>query len=680
VTESTGAVFISYASEDAEAAQRICHALSAVGIEVWFDQSELRGGDAWDQKIRDQIHGCRLFIAVISANTERRDEGYFRREWRLAVERAGDMLHKRTFIVPVVIDGTTERGAAVPDQFRELQWTRLPAGATTPAFVEQIRRLLLSNTSSAGTAIGAGSRSAAPSTRQSSLLKVTMWGTSAIAVVVCVYLVVDRIWLSGPRVPHASPATSAANEPVARPAAAFNPPPHSIAVLPFVNMSGDASQDYFAEGLTEELLDSLSRISALQVAARTSSFAFQGEHPDIATVARKLNVGAVLEGSVRRSKSTVRITAQLVNATTGFHLWSKSYDRDLGDVLKLQTEIATAVAEALKVKLLADISQDIELGGTRNPAALDAYMRASKVRRSRRDPATDTPAVIAAYTDAIRLDPNFALAFAERSSTFAIYAGDAATGAAIHEALARAEADARQALALAPELAQAHQALGFVFERRLEFASASQEYERAVELAPGNAQVLRVSGGFASLMGHFDAAIAAERRSVVLDPLARSAHMTLGHVLAAARRYEEAVSAYAQALSLSPNFVPGYTARGLAFYGLADLDSARTSCETGRDYWVGQQCLAVVYDKLGRNADAEAEVTKLMTRLGDAAAYQYATIYAQRGDRATALGWLETAFRLRDSGLVQLKTDPLMDPLRNEPRFQAIERALKFPG
>src|SRR6202042_3296777 len=179
------------------------------------------------------------------------------------------------------------------------------------------------------------------------------------------------------------------------PAAAFAPPRHSIAVLPFVNMSGDEDQEYFSDGLTEELLNSLSEINELQVAARTSAFSFKGTNTDIGTIARKLNVGAVLEGSVRRSANTIRITAQLINAVTGFHLWSKTYDRDLGDVLKLQTEIATAVANALKVTLLGDVAAKIELGGTRNAAAFDAYLRAQKAVQSRHDDAKDIPPVIA---------------------------------------------------------------------------------------------------------------------------------------------------------------------------------------------------------------------------------------------------------------------------------------------
>src|SRR6202021_1524031 len=159
-------------------------------------------------------------------------------------------------------------------------------------------------------------------------------------------------------------------------------------VLPFANMSGDKDQEYFSDGLTEELLNSLSEINELQVAARTSSFSFKGTNTDIGTIARKLNVGAVLEGSVRRSANTIRITAQLINAVTGFHLWSRTYDRDLGDVLNLQTEIATAVASALKVTLLGDIAAKVELGGTRNPAAFDAYLRGAKafsLRRGEKD-------------------------------------------------------------------------------------------------------------------------------------------------------------------------------------------------------------------------------------------------------------------------------------------------------
>jgi len=503
-------------------------------------------------------------------------------------------------------------------------------------------------------------------------------GIAALAAVGLSYLALERLWVSRHSVVIEGTASNRQRADSAA-AIAFTPPPRSIAVVPFVNLSGDKEQEYFSDGLTEELLNSLAQIKDLQVAARTSSFSFR-EHPDIVTVAHKLNVAAVLEGSVRRSAQTVRVTAQLINATTGFHLWSKTYDRDLGDVLKLQTEIATAVAEALKVTLLGDISQKIELGGTRNPAAFDASLRGSRAFRSRRDEPKDIQTAIAEYTEAIRLDENFAIAFAGRSFALGVYAEEVATGTAVRAAFESAEADARRAIALAPELAEAHLALAHVFENgSLDFARAREEYERAVALAPGNADVLRFSGLFASYMGHFDTGSAALRRAVVLDPLDRRSHTALGDASYVTRRYAEATTAFAEAIHLNPGYKAAYGQRGLALHGLGDLTSARASCETKRDYWVSQQCLAVVYHKLGRHADAEVELAKIKATLGQAGAYQYASIYAQWGKHTEALGWLDTAMRLRDPGLELLKTDPLFDPLRDEPRFQAIKRALKFP-
>jgi TolB-like protein/Flp pilus assembly protein TadD len=671
VTEPSHAVFLSYASQDAEAAQKICEALRAGGIEVFLDQSELRGGDAWDQKIRHEIHDCALFIPVISANTASRHEGYFRLEWDLADQRTHMIARNRVFVVPVCLDATPEAAADVPESFQRVQWTRLPGGATPAAFIERVRRLLSGEPSQGptGTASAASRVPAAPSTQKPVQAlwwsKATLLATITVLVVALGYFVANRLVLSK-RGAEVAPAT------------AFSPPPHSIAVLPFVNLSGDKEQEYFSDGLTEELLNSLAEINELQVAARTSSFSFK-EHPDIATVAHKLNVGAVLEGSVRRSAHTVRITAQLINAVTGFHVWSKTYDRALGDVLKLQTEIATAVAGALKVTLLGDLAAKVELGGTRNPGAFDAYLRGAKAASSARD-SKDLPAAVAAYTEAIRLDPHYALAFAGRSLAFSNVAGEAETAAAAREGLDKAQADARQALILAPDLAEAHLALAIVSNNTLDFTQASDEYDRALALAPGSAQVLRMSGSFAAYMGHFDAGLAAARRAVVLDPLARGSHSGLGQALYAARRYQEAVAAFAEVISLEPDYKASYGQRGFAYYRLGDLERARASCETKPDYWYSQWCLSVIYDKLGRHADAEAVLSKLKAALGDTAAYQYATIYAQWGNRAKALDWLETALRLPDSGLELLKTDPLLDSIRQEPRFQAIERELKFPS
>jgi TolB-like protein/DNA-binding winged helix-turn-helix (wHTH) protein len=463
-------------------------------------------------------------------------------------------------------------------------------------------------------------------------------------------------------------------------AVAFAPPPHSIAVLPFVNMSGDPSQEYFSDGFTEELLNSLSRINELQVAARTSSFSFQGEHPDITTVAHKLNVASVLEGSVRRSGHTVRVTAQLNSAMTGFHIWSQTYDRDLGDVLTLQTEIATAVAEALKVKLLSDLAERIEVGGTRNGAAYDAYLRAASAYWQQRS-ASDLEKVIADYREAVRLDSNFALAYAEGSIALSAYAGFYAHGAARRDLHRRAGLQALRAVALAPALAEGHLALAWVHLdlESLDIKRASEEFERAMALAPGNTRVLRDYGQFAVEIGHTDAGIAAARRAVALDPLNVISHGSLGETLRYARRYDEALVAFQDALLLEPKggpaVVPGLE---YVYYAIGSFEKMRSVCKgSNEDY--SHICLALAYHKLGRHVDAEAELAKFKATRGDAAAYRYATVYAQWGNIAKALEWLDTAVRLRHPGLSDLKTDPLMDPLRNEPRFRAIERELKFP-
>jgi TolB-like protein/Tfp pilus assembly protein PilF len=467
--------------------------------------------------------------------------------------------------------------------------------------------------------------------------------------------------------------------------AAFNPPAHSIAVLPFVNISGDKEQDYFSEGLTVELLNSLSRINELQVAARTSSFTFQGEHPDITTVAHKLNVASVLEGSVRRFGNTVRITAQLNNALTGFHLWSQNYDRDLGDVLALQTEIADAVTSALKVTLLGDVAARIELGGTHNAAAFDSYLRGLKASNVAHD-AKDSAAAIAAYAEAIRLDPGYALALAARSLELTDYADNYATGPAVRASYERAQTDARLAIARAPALADGYVArANALASESLDFTQAAKEYERAVLLAPGNAQVAFRYGQFAVLMGHTDDGLAAIRRAVRLDPLNPSMHRLLSFALRLSQRYEEAIGAAKAALALDADNPGVLTTLGFNYYAVGDYQAARGACERARPladpagtFFGIQVCLAVTYEKLGQHAQAETMLKTVQAWYGDRGAYNYAEIYAQWGNQTRALEWLEKALRLRDSGLVALQVDSLLDPLRDEPRFQAIQRALRF--
>jgi TolB-like protein/tetratricopeptide (TPR) repeat protein len=679
VTEPSHAVFLSYASQDAEAAQRICEALRAAGIEVWFDQSALRGGDVWDHTIRKQIKTCVLFIPVISRHTHERDEGYFRLEWKLAVDRSHLMTTNKAFLLPVVVDDTRGDDENVPDRFRDIHWTRLPSGETPPGFVERVQRLVSPEASQIPrTTVGPTGPVSTATPPMRERVPASWRSKQALPMVLAVvvagalaYFGIYKFWFSKYQAslpaPPAAPASAAP--------AAFAPPPHSIAVLPFVNMSGDKEQEYFSDGLTEEVLNSLAEINELQVAARTSSFYFKGKDVDLGTVAHRLNVGAVLEGSVRRSSHTMRITAQLTNAVTGFHLWSKTYDRELGDVLKLQTEIATAVATSLKITLLGDVGAKIELGGTRTPAAFDAYLRGLRQTRSTTN-TEEARLPMDTFAEAIRLDPNYALAFAARSLALSFYARYYAQLAEMRDLFANARADAERAIALAPTLGEAHLALAEFLDTTLDFTRADDEYERALSLAPGNAAVLYLFARHAARIGRSEAAFAAAQRSVVLDPLNVLSHQGLGDVLFFAHRYNEAIAAYTDAIAVDPGPPESYARRGWSYYLLGHLQMAQSSCQMKADFYQSLVCLAMTLDKLGRHGEAEAMLPKLG---GDISAYQFAQIHAQWGNRGKALDWLDTAMRLRDGGLASLKTDPLLDPLRQEPRFQAIERELKFP-
>jgi serine/threonine-protein kinase len=349
-------------------------------------------------------------------------------------------------------------------------------------------------------------------------------------------------------------------------------------------------------------------------------------------------------------------------------------------VLALQSEIATSVAKALKVTLLEDAGKKIELGGTQVPAAFDAYLRGvKKARTALSDEAVQ--AVIAAYTEAIHLDPRFALAFAVRSLDLTDYARFNARGTEVRASFDKALADARTAVRLAPELAEAHVALAFVLNRGFfEFAQADQEYERALALAPGDARILVSYSRNAAELGRTTAAISAARRAVILDPLNFHVHRMVGIVFLLARQYADAVNAFRKAIALQPDYLPNYALLGAAQYEQGDFEAARSSCEVALNDEMGQGCLAMVYRKLGRDVDAEAMLKKVSSSIGENTAYDVATIYAQWGDIPQALHWLEIAVRRRYSELSALRTEPDLDPLRKEPRFQALERELKFPN
>ena len=655
-------VFVSYASQDASIANAIVAALERNGLRCWIAPRDVPPGTLYADVIIRAINGTKVLVLVLSENSV--SSPHVGKEIERASAKRRPIIALRTDAKPLT--------PALEYFLSESQWIDVGTGGPEAAeskLVEAVRRLIAhpSGNMPPAAAIVSGAK------RRFNGPVVALIAVIAAALA---YIVVDKVW-------RAKPATVAITEgapaPAAGTSAAFAPPPHSIAVLPFVNMSGDPKQDYFSDGLSEELLNSLTTIPDLHVAARTSSFFFKGKEVDLAEVAHKLNVGAVLEGSVRKDGEQVRITAQLINAVTGFHLWSQTYDRDLKSILKLQTEIATAVTKALQATLMADAAAAIEMGGTKNPRAFDAYLLGQNLDHSKIDKDV-VLAAIAAFDEAIRLDPGFAKAYASKAlaeTGFAEYYG---VGTEIREHFQRARAAAERSVQLAPELGEAHSALADLLAHGyFDFKGALAEHERAVALSPNEPGVLLRTSWFLSDIGRGAEAVPMATRGVSLDQLNWRAYRYFAVVLDDAHRYPEAIEAANRALSLNASDLRQTALRGLSLLHMGDAESARKSCDTPQRDWEGHMCLAIAYDKLHRRSDAEAEVATMKADMGDAPAFQFAEIYAQWGDVPKALDWIETAYRLKDPGMSSLKVDEFLAPLRASPRFREIERKLNLP-
>ena len=463
--------------------------------------------------------------------------------------------------------------------------------------------------------------------------------------------------------------------------APFAPPPHSVAVLAFDNLSGDPGQAYLSDGLSEQLIDSLTQINAMQVAARISAFSFRGNHATIGQIARALNVGAVLAGSVRHTGNRVVVTAQLTNALTGFNIWSRTYDRDQRQMVTVQTDIALAVARSVQVALPGDESASLSLGGTASGAAYDAYLRGMNLRRAAHAVA-DYQAALGEFDRALTLDPGFALAHAKRAVTLvAVESLGTTTTAAQHQMIQQAQDAADRAVALAPMLGVAHSARGAVLGHLLlDHEGAFSEQEKAKALTPGNAGIESNYASAALALGHVELAVEAARRSADLDPVDADSWGQLGQVLYEGHRYAEALAALDRERAVIAVLPQRHSVlRALVLLMMGQAQAARDICAAGRD-WQENQLLALADHALGQPAAAEADLLKVRAALGDDAASNFAEIYAQWGRKAEALRWFDRAVQMRDPGLLHVALDPLLDPIRGEPQFKAGLQRLAAAG
>jgi serine/threonine-protein kinase len=445
-------------------------------------------------------------------------------------------------------------------------------------------------------------------------------------------------------------------------------------------MSDDPHESYLADGVADELINAMSRIGGVRVAARRSSFRFKGHDAAIGDIARQLNVGEVLEGSVRRDGGRLRITAQLIDAITGYQIWSHGYDRDQGDMLALEGEIADAVITSLRIVLLPHDTAKLTMGGTSNPRAFDAFLSGMALAQE-----TDLAVRRGAMTyfdTAVTLDPNYAMAFVERSNVEAVVgaSSEMADVAESRRLITAAQLDAEHAIALAPDLGEAHAALAFVLRSNLSsLTRGGVEYDRALALAPGNARILRSYAYYQLTIGHVAKAVEAARHAAAIDPLTPQTYRYLARVLGLASQYHEALEVLHRATLLLPSDpAADRIALGSVQMYHGDGPAARDACEGRTDYFANY-CLAWAYYVLGRPADARAQLDLLRAKLGDNGAAQYAAIYAVWGDRPHAVQWLKTAYQLRDPGLENLRFEPWLKLLKDTPEYQEIERKMDFP-
>jgi TolB-like protein/Tfp pilus assembly protein PilF len=453
----------------------------------------------------------------------------------------------------------------------------------------------------------------------------------------------------------------------------------SIAVLPFLNMSRDEENEYFADGLSEELLNVLTKIRGLRVASRTSAFSFKGKDVDIPTVAQKLNVATVLEGSVRKSGKRVRITAQLIQVASDSHLWSETYDRELDDIFAVQDDIAQSVVKELRAALMgqpaetaadsaaaAEVRQAVT-GRSDNPEAFQLYLQGKFY--GERVTQADSDKAIELYQRALAIDPSFALAWAGLSHIYQLQVGYGF--APIDEGYERAREAAQNALRLAPDLAEAHIALGAVLEgHEWNFTAAEASFRRALELAPGDANALRAAGQLARIRGRVDEALELIRKAIALDPLSARTHRQAAMVAVMDERFEEAAASFQLALDLAPSaglnhaflaitrLLQGRAQQGLALAAAESHDVFRNLA------------FAMIHHALGHPAESEAALQALIDGFGWTAAYQVAEAYAYRNEVDKAFEWLERAYAQRDPGVTYSATDVILRSLHGDPRWQ----------
>ena len=464
-------------------------------------------------------------------------------------------------------------------------------------------------------------------------------------------------------------------------------PGNTIAVLPFVNMSRNEDGDYFSDGLAEELLNVLSKIRGLQVAARTSAFSFKGKQTTISEIGQALNVASVLEGSIRRSGNRVRISVQLIKVSDGYHLWSETYDRTMDDIFAVQDDIARSVVAELRMRLLGESISPNASERVRSEVAEAVRGRAANPEAQRlmllgrhfldRTTREDTEKAITYFREALDLDPGYALCWAELGRAYSVEAGK--MWVPLNEGYDRSRDATKRALALEPNLAEGHAQLGRIqLTHDWDLPGAEVSYQRAMELAPGSSRVLDGAAVLAYKLGRLDESLELSRRVLVQDPLSAAFWHNLGLTAQAAGRLDESEHAFRRAVELVPHRLVSNALLALVLLDEGRIEDAFEQAALEPYEMWRLWALAIIHHAAGNNTDADLALEQLTGEHAQGNAYQIAEVYSMRGEASAAIEWLERAYSERDSGLTHAKVNPHFRALHGDARWSALLKKVGF--
>jgi len=462
----------------------------------------------------------------------------------------------------------------------------------------------------------------------------------------------------------------------------------SVAVLPFVNRSRDEEDEYFADGLADELLNVLTKIRGLRVSARTSSFQFKGKNEELAVIGQKLNVATLLEGTLRRSGNRVRITVQLVKVADGFQLWSETYDRTLEDIFAVQDDIAQSVVKELRSALLGEAPDSKASGEVRAEVAAAAKGRGENAEAHRlllqgryfvnRLGEQDLARGIALLRQAVEIEPGYALAWAALSWAETVEA--ITTTSDLEAGIARGRAAAARAMELEPELVEGHLAMGWIrLMYDFDWQGAGAAFRRALELAPGSAEALRANAMLSLILCRFDESLSFAHRALEQDPLSVPAFGSAARAYQAIDRWAEAEAAYRNALEISPEATSLHALLAILLVTQGRQTEAEVEAALEPTEWARHFALAMVHFTGGRPEESKRELDELIRMGADSAGYQIAVVHAVRGEADAAFEWLERAYARRDSGVAFLRGHALWRPLHSDPRWAPFVKKLGFP-